>query len=482
MWNAAPFSRPALRLVKRTKLGYGPANCCLPAEPIPSTAEDTMALSRDTIYALSSGALPAGVAVVRISGARCAEVLDGLCGGVVEPRHATLRWIRRRNGEPIDKGLVLQFPAPHSFTGEDCAEFQLHGGRAVVDALLDELSGFEGLRHAEPGEFSRRAFDNGKLDLVEIEGLADLISAETEMQRRLALEQSSGALSKLYTGWADRLTRIRALIEAELDFPDEDDIPGAVSDRLWPELEAIARDMRAHLAGQRAAEIIRDGFRIVIAGRPNAGKSSLLNALAKRDVAIVTSVAGTTRDIIGVDLNIDGFLVHVMDTAGLRETDDEVEREGVRRALKSMDQADLILALKDCKDPADFPAVPDGPAVLYVLTKSDLLEDRPSSGDSRLRLSTKSGEGFDSLTKRIADEISIRTTSGFSLAPVRARQVLRLCETIEKIEETAYGYDLPLELRAELLRRASHSLGKITGAVDVEDLLGVIFSEFCIGK
>ncbi|CAN7637899.1 tRNA uridine-5-carboxymethylaminomethyl(34) synthesis GTPase MnmE [Rhizobium sp. LjRoot254] len=441
-----------------------------------------MALSRDTVYALSSGALPSGVAVVRVSGSRCAAVVDALCGGAIEPRHATLRWIRRRNGEPIDKGLVLHFPAPNSFTGEDCIEFQLHGGRAVVDALLDELSGFEGLRHAEPGEFSRRAFDNGKLDLVEIEGLADLISAETEMQRRLALEQSSGALSKLYMGWAERLTRIRALIEAELDFPEEDDVPGAMSDRLWPELEAIARDMRAHLSGKRAAEIIRDGFRIVIAGRPNAGKSSLLNALAKRDVAIVTSVAGTTRDIIGVDLNIDGFLVHVMDTAGLRETDDEVEREGVRRALKSMDEADLVLALKDCLDPSDFPVSPDGPAVLYVLTKSDLVEHDPSDGDSRLWLSTKTGEGFDSLTKRIASEISTRTTSGLALAPVRARQVSNLRESIEKIEETVFSKDLPLELRAELLRRASHSLGKITGTVDVEDLLGVIFAEFCIGK
>jgi tRNA modification GTPase len=445
-------------------------------------AEDVMALLRDTIYALSSGALPSGVAVVRVSGWRCVEVLAALCGGFVEPRHATLRWIRRRNGEPIDKGLVLHFPAPHSFTGEDCIEFQLHGGRAVVDALLDELSGFEGLRPAEPGEFSRRAFDNGKLDLVEIEGLADLISAETEMQRRLALEQSSGALSELYTGWADRLTRIRALIEAELDFPDEDDVPGAVSDRLWPELDAIARDMRAHLSGQRAAEIIRDGFRIVIAGRPNAGKSSLLNALAKRDVAIVTSVAGTTRDIIGVDLNIDGFLVHVIDTAGLRETDDEVEKEGVRRALKSMQDADLILLLKDCTDPAGFPPVSDGSPVLYVLTKSDLLEEEQIGCESQLRLSTKSGEGFDSLTKRIGDQILKRTSAGVSLAPVRARQVSNLVEAAEKIEETAEANDLPLELRAELLRSASRCLGKITGAVDVEDLLGVIFSEFCIGK
>jgi tRNA modification GTPase len=478
---AAPFSHLAPWLVNPRKLGYGPAKYRLAAKLIPSIAEDIMALLRDTIYALSSGALPSGVAVVRVSGARSADVLDALCGGAILSRHATLRWIRRRNGEPIDQGLVLLFQAPHSFTGEDCIEFQLHGGRAVVDALLDELSGFEGLRHAEPGEFSRRAFDNGKLDLVEIEGLADLISAETEMQRRLALEQSSGALSRLYDGWADRLTRIRALIEAELDFPDEDDVPGAMSDRLWPELEALARDMRAHLSGKRAAEIIRDGFRIVIAGRPNAGKSSLLNALAKRDVAIVTSVAGTTRDIIGVDLNIDGFLVHVMDTAGLRETDNEVEQEGVRRALKSMDEADLILILKDCTDPLDFPVAPDGTPVLYILTKSDLLEDR-SDDESRLRLSTKTGAGFDSLTKRISSEISSRTINGLSLAPVRARQISNLNEAVEKIEETAFATGLPLELRAELLRRASHSLGKITGAVDVEDLLGVIFSEFCIGK
>ena len=474
---------PACRLAIQRDMVYGRPFLPSDAGHISrSTKRMAMTRARDTIYALSSGTLPSGVAVVRISGMRCADILQALCGEAVTPRLASLRWIRRRNGERIDKGLVLHFPGPDSFTGEDCLELQLHGGRAVIEALLDELSGFPDTRHAEAGEFSRRAFDNGKLDLVEIEGLADLIAAETEMQRRLALEQSSGALSALYTAWADRLTRIRALIEAELDFPEEDDIPGAMSDRLWPQLEALARDMREHLAGQKAAEIIRDGFKVVIAGRPNAGKSSLLNALARRDVAIVTSIAGTTRDVLGVDLDIDGYLVHVMDTAGLRETEDEVEREGVRRALKSVNEADLVLVLRDCTDTESFPAIPDQLKALYVLSKADLLDQRQVAGsDSAIWLSTRTGEGFDSLTKRIAYEVRQRAAAG-SLAPVRRRQVEHLAEALEKIEETVSDQALPLELRAELLRGASHSLGRITGNVDVEDLLGVIFSEFCIGK
>jgi tRNA modification GTPase len=441
-----------------------------------------MSLPRDTIYALSSGGLPSGVAIVRVSGPGCDQVMDVLCGSTVEPRKPALRWIRKRNGERIDQGLVLNFPGPNSFTGEHCLELQVHGGRAVVDALLMELSGFEGLRHAEAGEFSRRAFDNGKLDLVEIEGLADLISAETEMQRRLAIEQTRGALSGLYSGWAERLTRIRALIEAELDFPDEDDIPGAVSDQLQPQLAEIARQMRAHLSGQRAGEIIRGGFRIAIAGRPNAGKSSLLNALAKRDVAIVTSIAGTTRDVIGVDLDIGGYLVHVMDTAGLRDTDDVVEQEGVRRALRSIEDADLVLVLKAADDRQAFPTLSAGGATLPVLTKVDLLEDGPVADESLLSMSTATGAGFDSLTKRILESIDQQLQGSTNLVPVRQRQVGFLLQAVEKIDESLRSWHQPLELRAELLRRSAHALGKITGAVDVEDLLGVIFSEFCIGK
>jgi len=436
---------------------------------------------RDTIFALSSGGLPSGVAVVRLSGPQALAVAEVLAGTMPSARQASLRWIRRRNGDRIDQGLVLVFPAPASFTGEDCVEFQLHGGRAVVAALLQELAGFDGLRHAEAGEFSRRAFDNGRLDLVEIEGLADLIAADTEMQRKLALEQSSGTLSALYADWGERLTRIRALIEAELDFPDEDDVPGAVSDQLWPRLSELVGEMNRHLSGARASEIVRDGFRIAIVGAPNAGKSSLLNALAQRDVAIVTDVAGTTRDVLGIDLDIGGYLVHLMDTAGIRETEDIVEQEGVRRAFRSIDQADLVLLLQSPGiDMGE--RLPIGKRILTIHSKADLLDAATPRRRDILYLSSKTGQGFDSLTKRISEEIESGTASVGGLGPARKRQADYLRRAVSDIESCLTSQTMSLELKAEYLRLAAHGLGKITGKVDVEDLLDVIFSEFCIGK
>lgn len=438
--------------------------------------------ARDTIFALSSGSLPAGVAVVRLSGPDAAAALRQLAGTVPEPRRATLRWIRQRNGMAIDQALVLWFPGPASFTGEDCVEFHLHGGRAVVMALLGELENLAGLRHAEAGEFSRRAFDNGKLDLVEIEGLADLISAETEMQRRLAIEQSSGRLSALYVGWSERLTRMRALIEAELDFPDEEDVPGAVSERIWSELRVLADEMKRHVSGAARAEIVRDGFRVAIVGPPNAGKSSLMNALARRDVAIVTEIAGTTRDVLGVDLDINGYLVHLMDTAGIRETEDIVEQEGVRRAFQSIDDADLVLLLRACdaEGPAFALPVPADKPVIAVQSKSDLLVAGTIVADETLPVSSRTGDGFDSLTKRIVEHLESRGPIQ-TLAPARRRQVDLIQSATVDIEQ-CLSVDSSLELKAEYLRLAAHNLGKITGRVDVEDLLDVIFSEFCIGK
>lgn len=436
--------------------------------------------TQDTIYALSSGGLPSGVAIVRLSGAHAIEVASRLVDTLPSPRKAGLRWIRGLDGEAIDQALVLIFPQPSSFTGEDCVEFHVHGGRAVVNALLDELGRHDVMRHAEAGEFSRRAFDNGKLDLVEIEGLADLIVAETEMQRRLALQQSAGRQSELYAGWAKRLTRMRALVEAELDFPDEDDVPGAVSEQLWPELATLAHEMRQHLEGSASAEIVRDGFRIAIVGPPNAGKSSLLNALAQRDIAIVTEIAGTTRDVLGVDLNIGGYLVHLMDTAGIRETTDVVEREGVRRALKSIEEADLVLLLSADERVPEI-NLPARKRFLSVQSKADLLNPAVPRQSDRLYLSSKTGEGFDSLTKRINDEVLAATAHAGGFGPARRRQVSLLRQAATDLEAGLDG-GLSLELRAEALRRAAHSIGKITGQVDVEDLLDVIFSEFCIGK
>ncbi len=437
-----------------------------------------------TIYALSSGSLPAGVAVVRISGGRTEAVLQALCGGVPTPRSATLRSIRSRNGDVIDSGLVLYFRGPASFTGEDCAELQIHGGRAAVNALLEELSKLEGLRHAEAGEFSRRAFQNGKLDLVEVEGLADLIAAETEMQRRLAIEHSGGGQSKIYAGWAKRLTHARAMIEAELDFADEDDVPGSVSERIWQDMSMLSQEIAAHIADAPIAEIIRDGLKIVIAGAPNAGKSSLLNALAQRDIAIVTEIAGTTRDVLSVDLSLAGFSVKLYDTAGLRETDERVEQEGIRRAREIIERADLILLLADAPDGfdvmSDFPS--DTTPVLRVGTKLDRGSDGWREGAPDVLVSTRTGEGMERLLDAIAahlPDLSGRTSLSL---PSRRRHVDSLRQAQRSIDDSLASQDLGLDIRAELLRLAGDAIGRITGRVDVENLLDVIFSEFCIGK
>ena len=428
----------------------------------------------DTIFALSSGALPAGVAVVRLSGPRAFDAAIALAGRMPNGREAALRTIRNRNGSVIDQALLVGFRAPNSFTGEDCVEFHLHGSRAVVSALQDELLVLDGLRLAEPGEFSRRAFENGKLDLVEVEGLADLISAETEMQRRLAVEQSFGGQSALYMEWAERLTRARALIEAELDFADEDDVPGSVSERVWAEVGDLYLALQEHIAGARAGEIIRDGFKVVIAGPPNAGKSSLLNAIAKRDVAIVTDIAGTTRDILHVDIDMEGYLVRFFDTAGLRDSEDRVEQEGIRRAYIAIEQADLVLQLEEIdSDSKHRPIAHEG--ALRVGTKADL---HAVSVDYDLCISTDTGVGLDELRNMILDRI--RSAWSGSLVPNRARHLQYLGEASNFLTEALNGSEL--DLRAESLRAAAAALGRITGRVDVEQLLDVIFSQFCIGK
>lgn len=437
----------------------------------------------DTIYALSSGALPAGVAVVRISGPHTPDVLTALCGSLPLPRQAVLRSIRNRNGDVLDQGLIFHFAAPASFTGEDCAELQVHGGRAVVNAILAELELFPGLRHAEAGEFSRRAFHNGKLDLVEIEGLADLIAAETEMQRRLAQEHSSGHLSMVYDGWARRLTHARAMIEAELDFADEDDVPGSVADRIWADMRLLKTEIEAHLDGAGVAEIIRDGLKIVIAGEPNAGKSSLLNHLARRDVAIVTDIAGTTRDILSVDLSLAGFRVQLFDTAGLRETDDRVEQEGIRRAYLSIDQADIVLLLADTPD--GFAALGEDQRtkpLIRIGTKIDRSPDLWDKADADVLISTETGAGIDRLLELLVEQLPDLSGRNALSLPTRKRHVSCLKQTLSAIEMSLVQSNRGLDIQAEYLRQAGDALGRITGRVDVEDLLGVIFSEFCIGK
>jgi len=437
----------------------------------------------DTIFALSSGGLPSGVAVIRLSGPKSRVALEQLCGLVPAPRRASLLSIRNRNGEKLDEGLVLFFPAPRSFTGEDCAELQIHGGRATVKAVLRELSSFDGLRAAEAGEFSRRAFTNGRMDLTEVEGLADLIAAETEMQRRLAAEQASGGLSRLYDSWSKRLTHGRAMIEAELDFADEDDIPGSVAASIWNDMLGLEQEVVNHLAGARAGEILRDGLNVVIVGPPNAGKSSLLNHLARRDVAIVTDVPGTTRDVLHIDLDLSGFAVRLFDTAGLRKTEDVVEREGIRRTQLSMAKAHLVLLLSDApgEDWTSMLGDYDGPTI-RVGTKVDMPHASWRDGDLDVMISVKTGDGIARLLDLIQQRLP-EIESGNALAlPTRQRHVQHLVAAREHILAALSADTAGLDIQAEHLRLAGQALGRVTGRVDVEHLLGVIFSEFCIGK
>lgn len=429
-------------------------------------------MTQATIFALSSGQPPSGVAVIRVSGPATCEALTVMLGSVPPARQASLRTIRRRNGDMLDQGLLLYFAGPHSFTGEDCAELQVHGSRAVVNAIAGELAEL-GLRQAEAGEFARRAFEHGRLDLVEVEGLSDLVSAETEMQRKLALETGMGALSALYHGWAERLTYARAMIEAELDFADEEDAPASAATLIEKDLGKLLVEMTAAVNAGKSAEIVRDGFKVAIIGAPNAGKSSLLNAMAKREVAIVTDVAGTTRDILTVDLDLDGYLVKLYDTAGLREATDIVEQEGIRRARQAASSADLILQLTDIDShPEQYDL---SGAVLQIGTKADLHAARDGYD---ICLSSATGQGLDQLHQAIVE----KARDSWQLGAFAGKQRhLEFIQASSILIENAIQ-EPRLELKADSLRAAGDMLGRITGRVDVEDLLDVIFSKFCIGK
>ena len=432
---------------------------------------------RDSIAALSSGALPAGIAVIRLSGPAVREALETLTGGLPPPHRASLRELRTPDGWLLDTGLVIFAPGPGSFTGEDLCEFQCHGSRAVVSALLEALSGIHGVRLAEPGEFTRRAFVNGRMDLVQAEALADLLQAETEAQRRLAVANSAGAQSRLYDGWRETLLGQRALIEAGLDFSDEGDVPDDSIAGIVDSLTKLSLSIKAHLAGSRDGEILSGGFRVVLAGPPNAGKSSLLNALAKRDAAIVSDEPGTTRDIIDVRLDLGGYLVIVSDTAGLRdEGAGKVEQIGMDRARERILDADLVVYLDDGQD-AKPPAI-DAERLLVVRSKCDLFSALSAAG---LAVSVVSGVGLDELAAEIAGRAAGHDHGTEDVLPTRARHRQSLSEAADEIDRALERLD-DATLAAEHLRLASDSLGRLTGAIDVEDILGSIFSSFCIGK
>jgi tRNA modification GTPase len=438
----------------------------------------------ETIFAPATAPGRAGIAIMRISGPTACAALAALGCTVPSPRRAAkARLVDARTGEAIDDGLILFFPGPASVTGEDVVELHIHGSRAVLEALTAILVSVPGLRLAEAGEFTRRAFENGKLDLTEAEAVADLVAAETAAQRRQALEQLDGALGRLYDGWRMRLIGALAHLEAALDFPEEG-LPVGIDVAVRGEVARLAGELAAHLADNRRGEILRDGIAIAILGPPNAGKSSLLNALAQRDVAITAATAGTTRDVIEVRLDLGGYPAILADTAGLRAAADAVEEEGVRRARARGASADLRLLVFDATRPKEIAAL-DGFAAettIFVANKIDLAgpSQRAALAPPVSAVSVRTGEGMSALVERLTREVAMRYGDATQPALTRARHRHQLEECLEALRRSA-GAPL-LELAGEDLRLALRALGRITGRVDVEDILDAIFRDFCIGK
>ncbi|MFK7901985.1 MAG: tRNA uridine-5-carboxymethylaminomethyl(34) synthesis GTPase MnmE [Nitratireductor sp.] len=437
--------------------------------------------SIDTIFALSSGALPSGVAVIRLSGPNTQTVVNALVSKVPPPRMASLLKVTNpRDQSLIDKALVLWFPSPNSFTGEDCAEFHLHGGKAVVSKFLDVLGSFDNCRLAEAGEFSKRAFENGKFDLTEIEGLSDLIAAETEEQRKQAVDTSSGKLRLQLEEWRTRIIKIRALIEAELDFADEEDVPGSASDLVWADTEHLIAEFTDFLDDSNIGEIVRDGFRVVLMGAPNAGKSSLMNALANREIAIVSDEAGTTRDTLETVLDIAGYKVIITDTAGIRDTTSKVELEGIERARRAGNDSDLVLWLQATDQDADGRPNLDNINFQTIITKSDLHVEDHSTSDL-LNISVKNND-IESLIDYLRNTLMQKASNSNNLLISRQRHREELGSALSQLQRAQKAGSNDIVFAAEGFRLAADHIGKLTGRVDVEDLLDVIFSEFCVGK
>jgi tRNA modification GTPase len=448
----------------------------------------------DSIIALASGSGRAGVALVRVSGPGALGVLAHFSADLAPPaRRAAVRILRDAEGSFIDEALVLWMPGPNSFTGEDVVEFHLHGGPAIVEAVLSAATKSRLCRIAEPGEFTRRAFDAGRLDLTQAEAIADLIDAETDGQRRQAARLYQGEAAQVFETWRGLLMSAMAALEASIDFPDEADIPGEVDLSALEPIETLAADLESALGDAGRLRSVREGFRIAILGPPNAGKSSLMNRLARREAAIVSPVAGTTRDVVEVRLNLAGYPVWVADTAGLREASDAIEAEGVRRALARAEEADLRVWVFDwsraetgnvSRETSAGAAPREGD--LTVLNKADLAgagSGKPGSPDEFV-VSAKTGAGFDKLERRLVEIVRERLDADEAPLVTRARHRELVEEALGAVERALEGARIGIgaELVSEDLRLAARALGRITGSIDAEDLLDRIFSQFCVGK
>jgi tRNA modification GTPase len=441
---------------------------------------------RDTICALASGQPPAAICIIRLSGDRIWKLAGALLDcGLPEPRRATLTKFRDEDGNLIDEGLAVFMPGPHSYTGEDTLELYLHGGPAVTTHAISTLTSEPGVRLAEPGEFTRRAFEAGKIDLTEAEGVADIIEAETNAQKAQALRQLTGGLTEQYDQWRADLTGILALVEVVVDFPDEEDAPEETTAPVIRKLTRLIHEIEEALGDRGIGEKIRDGFRIAIIGAPNAGKSTLLNRLAGRDAAIVTSRPGTTRDVIEVRRVMGGQIVWLSDTAGLRETEDEIEAEGVRRAERVAAEADLRLFMVDGSAPElgvlSSPFRQSTDMVVVNKADADLASGLPEYDH---KISAKDGDGVPELEKALADFISNKAASVEAPVITRARHRARLVDGLSCLiaARDALEHGTGPELAAEDVRLAIRHLGAVVGSVGVEDVLGAVFSQFCIGK
>ena len=432
-----------------------------------------------TIIALSTANGIAGLAVVRVSGHLALTALKTISRkSHFDPNVLTrTSFYDSENGNLIDRGLAVYFAKPKSFTGEDVVEFHIHGGRATVDLLLKTLSGINQLRLAEPGEFSKRAFINNKMDLTAIEAMGDLINAQTELQHNQALSQMDGSLNKLYLSWRKSLIELVAYLEADIDFAEED-IPDDVLKNINEKIEKLLVEMNEHINQRNQGEILRDGYRVAIVGTPNVGKSSLINLLANRDVAIVSDREGTTRDALEVRLNIAGFPVVFTDTAGLRQTSDEIEKKGIEITQKKIDEANLVIELFDDPTKLNF-----HDERLTILNKCDLHNKENKTYDRAINISVTTGDGIDHLIKQISDKVSNNFGSYSDTIPTKTRYILGVQNSIQSLLN-AKTIDLKnnSELMVEELRLAIQEIGKITGHVDVEEYLEVIFKDFCIGK